>query len=107
MTSAAASFITAETDESVVILSFFEKKKSEPWEEWTIKLNLHEAETDQQRLKFKNLIVKQLRACLLYISSVNVSETLHIPSDPASKSQFKVKIYLKSKSNGLDQNSWC
>ncbi len=76
-----------------VVLNLFEKKRTEIFEQWTVKLNIHVAETEQQRLKFKNLIVKQLRACLLYISSVNVSETLHIPllNDPSSKAQFKVR----------------
>lgn len=85
-------------EDTSVILSFFERKRTETFEEWTIKLNLHRAESEQQRMKLKNLIVKQLRACLLYISSVNVTETLHIPllNNPSSKAQFKVNQALVS-----------
>lgn len=84
-------------EDTSCILSLYDddkkkKKKSEAWEEWTVKLNLHVAENEQQRCKFKNLIIKQLRACLLYISNVNVSETYHIPhlTNPSSKTHFKV-----------------
>lgn len=56
-------------------------------------MNIHLAESEQQRAKFSNLVKKQLRACLLYIAHTNISETYHIPSltDPASKTIYKVK----------------
>lgn len=70
------------------------KFSSVPWESWSIKVNVHFAENEQQMNQFRVMAEKQLRACLLYISSLNISEILHIPphyNDESMIHSFKVK----------------
>lgn len=94
------------TSENVVVLSLFEKRdrrgaawlpdaartQRTPWECWSIKINVHLAENDQQQRQFRVLAEKQLRACLFYIASVTTSSLHHVPSldDPNAVYVYKV-----------------
>ena len=68
------------------------KVKSGCWEKWSIKVNVHSAENDQQQRQYRAMAEKQLRACLFYIASIGASEIDHVPAltDPNAMFSFKV-----------------
>lgn len=106
------------TFENVVILDLHEKKEQDqrtsgfwissegmdysprlrrnPWEKWSIKVNVHFAENEQETKQFRVLAEKQLRACLFYISSINITELNHVPFLINEKSIHYHKISVPS-----------
>lgn len=101
------------TFENVVILDLHEKKEKDqktsgiwmsegnfsrprhhPWEKWSIKVNVHFAENEQETKQFRLLAEKQLRACLFYISSINITEIHHVPflTDEKCIHYYKISV---------------
>lgn len=102
--------------ENIVFVNFYQKPKSgksgniwssetnrEPWERWSIKVNVHFAENEKESRKFKILAEKQLRACLLYISSINMTEMYHVPALRDENISHSYKISLQNTHNS---DSW-
>lgn len=106
------------TFENTVILNFFEKKIKQPslssawlsgensngvirnaWEKWSIKVNVHFAESEKESHKYRQLAEKQLRACLLYIASLNCKEIYHLPYLNDDKIVHSYKITIENSSN--------
>lgn len=98
------------TFENVVTLNLFEKNISgastinrDAWEKWSIKVNVHFAENEKESAQFRHLAEKQLRACLLYIASLNISEIVHLPFFADDKTVHSYKISVENTSNA---ESW-
>ena len=114
------------TFENILTLNFFERnaKKSfssgwlsgegggtaggnvnvgKAWEKWSIKVNVHFAENEKESQKFRQLAEKQLRACLLYIASLNCKEIYHLPYVNDDKIVHSYKISIANTSNA---DSW-
>lgn len=104
------------TFENVVTINLFEKRNSSSgglwsseatngncWEKWSIKVNVHFAENEKETRQFRLLAEKQLRACLLYISSLNITEIYHLPFLFDDKIVHSYKISVQNTSNS---DSW-
>jgi hypothetical protein len=104
------------TFENVVTINLFEKKNSSgtsgiwsneangnSWEKWSIKVNVHFAENEKETKQFRLLAEKQLRACLLFIASLNVTEIYHLPFLLDDKIVHSYKISVQ---NTSDSDSW-
>lgn len=104
------------TFENVVILNLFERKKDNPsggiwlndsnrtiWEKWSIKVNVHFAENEKESKQFRLIAEKQLRACLHYIASVNITEIYHLPFLLDDKIVHSYKISVQNSGNS---DSW-
>ena len=110
------------TFENVVTINFFEKKAArqglssgwlsgegadgnirKSWEKWSVKVNVHFAENEKESQKFRQLAEKQLRACLLYIASLNCKEIYHLPFLNDDKVIHSYKIIIENTSNA---DSW-
>ena len=79
---------------SITGIWFKEPASSLIWEKWSIKVNVHFAENEKVSNQFRLLAEKQLRACLLYIASLNITEIHHIPflSDDKTVHSFKISL---------------
>jgi hypothetical protein len=104
------------TFENVVSINLFEKKNlsgtsgiwsneanGNSWEKWSIKVNVHFAENEKETKQFRLLAEKQLRACLLFIASLNVTEIYHLPFLLDDKIVHSYKISVQ---NTSDSDSW-
>ena len=103
------------TFENFVTINLFEKKNSSSssgiwsnengnlWEKWSIKVNVHFAENEKETKQFRLLAEKQLRACLLFIASLNVTEIYHLPFLIDDKIVHSYKISVQNTSNS---DSW-
>lgn len=112
------------TFENIVTISFFEKKTKQSfssnywssgdgnggggnvrkaWEKWSIKVNVHFAENEKESRNFRQLAEKQLRACLLFIASLNCKEIYHLPYLNDDKVVHSYKIAVENASNS---ESW-
>lgn len=104
------------TFENLVTINLFEKKNSSSssgiwssgengssWEKWSIKVNVHFAENEKETKQFRLLAEKQLRACLLFIASLNVTEIYHLPFLIDDKIVHSYKISVQNTSNS---DSW-
>ena len=52
------------------------------WEEWTIRITLRHADhfsTEEDRLRFNQVLAKNLQGCLLYISNMSLEYREHLP----------------------------
>lgn len=104
------------TFENVVTINLFEKKNLSSgsgiwsndsngnlWEKWSIKVKVHFAENEKETKQFRLLAEKQLRACLLFIASLNVTEIYHLPFLIDDKIVHSYKISVQNTSNS---DSW-
>ncbi len=104
------------TFENAVIVNLFERKKDHSsggiwsndynrtiWEKWSIKVNVHFAENEKESRQFRLLAGKQLRACLHYIASINVTEIYHCPFLADDKIVHAYKISIQNSGNA---DSW-
>jgi hypothetical protein len=101
------------TFENVVTVNLYEKRingtstttNRDAWEKWSIKVNVHFAENEKESVQFRHLAEKQLRACLLYIASLNISEIVHLPflatADDKSVHSYKISV-----ENANHSESW-
>lgn len=78
------------------------------WETWSIRVNVHFAESEQETRKFRILAEKQLRACLFYISSLNITEIHHMPflSVDDGEKVNNHHAYKISVPNAVHSDSW-
>ena len=104
------------TFENVVTINLLEKKSQSSssgiwsnesngnlWEKWSIKVNVHFAENEKETKQFRLLAEKQLRACLLFIASLSVTEIYHLPFLTDDKIVHSYKISVQNSSNS---DSW-
>lgn len=104
------------TFENIISINLFEKKNSSSdtiwsgeggrgncWEKWSIKVNVHFAESEKETKQFRLLAEKQLRACLLYIASLNITEIYHLPFLIDDKIIHSYKIHVQNSNNS---DSW-
>lgn len=107
------------TFENVIIINLFEKRKKKDqsgrsgiwsndsflstWEKWSIKVNVHFAENEKESNQFRLMAEKQLRACLLYISTLNITEVYHLPFLADDKIIHSYKMIVQNSGNS---ESW-
>lgn len=112
--------------ENIVTLNFYEKRTKQSfsstwlsgdgrvgggaggnvrraWEKWSVKVKVHFAENEKESRNFRQLAEKQLRACLLYIASLNCKEIYHLPylNDDNVLHSFKIAV-----ENASNSESW-